>query len=493
MKRCEYRRSAPDVELVTEQPTTAPIRILAVDDDPSLLDLTATFLERERDQFDVITRTRADKALSELRSGEIEVDAIVSDYDMPTRNGLEFLEGVREHYPEIPFILFTGKGSEEIASKAISAGVTDYLQKETGASQYSVLANRLANVVEKDRTRQQLRESEQKFSKLVENSSDFISIVSTEGRFEYVSPSCEHIIGHTQQEMIGESVFTYVHPDDRQEVMETFFEAVEDPDMNPVIEFRLHSSERDGIVLESRGTNLLADDVVSGFVVNTRDITDLKKREKDLEGRNEQLERVKRLIVHDIQNPLNVALGSIELYRETDEETHIGKVEKALHRIDTLINQTNVLADQPGEIEKTDTVSLEEIVRATWDVVETRGTTLHIEDSKRFVANAERVKQLLENLLSNAIQHGGEEIICSVGTTENGIYVQDTGPGIPEEDRELVFESGYTTGENNMGLGLTIVERIVDGHGWEITVANGPEGGTRFEIDGIEFRPSVYE
>lgn len=493
MKHDESRRSTPDVELVTEQPTTAPVRILAVDDDPSLLDVTATFLERERDRFDVVTRTRADEALSDLISGDIEVDAIVSDYDMPARNGLEFLEGVREHYPDIPFILFTGKGSEEIASKAISAGVTDYLQKETGASQYSVLANRLVNIVEKDRTRQKLEESERKFSKLVENSSDFISIVSTEGRFEYVSPSCEHIIGCSQAEMIGDSVFKYVHPDDRQKVMETFFEAVEDPEMNPVIQFRLHSPERDSVILESRGTNLLADDVVSGFVVNTRDITDLKTREQDLERRNEQLERIKSLITHDIQNPLTVALGSIDLYRETDEESHIEKVEKALHRIDTLVNQTNVLADQPGEIEKTDTVSLEDVLWSTWDVVETPGGTLHIEDSKRIEANADRLKQLFENLISNAVQHGGEDITCFVGTTESGIYFEDDGAGIPTADRELVFESGYTTGSNNMGLGLTIVEQIVNGHGWEITVDDGPDGGTRFEITGVTFRPTVYE
>jgi PAS domain S-box-containing protein len=484
-------RSDSDIELVTDQPATEPVTILAVDDDSSLLDVTATFLERERDLFEVVTRTRADEAVSELTAGGIGVDAIVSDYDMPAMDGLEFLEAVREEYPDIPFILFTGKGSEEIASRAISAGVTDYLQKETGSSQYSVLANRLLHAVEKYRTRRQLERSERKFSKLVENSSDFISIVSAEGRFEYVSP-CEHIIGYPQEELIGDSVFNYVHPDDRKEVMETFFEAVEDPEMDPVVEFRLNGVDEE-IIIESRGTNLLEDDIVSGFVVNTRDITALKERERDLERRNEQLETVKELITNDVRNPLTVALSSIDLYRETGEESHIETVERSLRRIDTLIDQTNVLADQPGRIEGTDTVSLGEVVRSVWEVLETEDATLRVEDSKRIEADADRLKQLFENLLDNAVEHGGESVTCTTGTLEEGIYFEDDGAGIPEADRELVFDCGYTTEPDNTGLGLTIAERIATGHGWEIVATEGTDGGARFEITGVTFRPTVYE
>lgn len=478
---------------VTDQPTVKEITVLAVDDDSSLLDLTKTFLERESDSFDVITDTRADKAVSKLVEGEIAVDAIVSDYDMPAMSGIDFLESIREEFPDLPFILFTGKGSEEIASDAISAGVTDYLQKGTGSSQYSVLSNRLLNVVEKYRANQQLERSERKFSKLVENSSDQISIVSEEGRFEYVSPSSEHILGYSQDEMVGDSVFNFVHPDDRQEVMEEFFEAIENPGMNPNVEFELNHPETDGIIIESRGTNLLEDDVVSGFVVNSRNITDLKKREEDLKHRNEQLENIKSLLSRDIRNPLNIALGSIELYYESEERTHIEKVEKALNRIETLIEQTNHLADQQIRIEKTDTVSLKDIVWSAWEMVETRNSTLQIGGSKQIEADADSVRQLFENLIKNAVEHGGREITCSVGTTETGFYFEDDGDGIPEEDYELVFESGYTTGDNSMGLGLTIVEQIVAKHGWEIDAVDGSDSGARFDITGVTFQPAVYE
>ncbi|MFB6359983.1 MAG: response regulator [Halobacteriales archaeon] len=114
------------------------IHVLLVDDDPELVDLTAEFLEHESDQFVTETASSAEAVVDEL--SEFSIDCIVSDYDMPTLDGLEFLQRVRENYPNLPFILFTGKGSEEVASEAITKGVTDYLQKRRGSGQYKVLA-----------------------------------------------------------------------------------------------------------------------------------------------------------------------------------------------------------------------------------------------------------------------------------------------------------------------------------------------------------------
>jgi|AntRauTorcE11898_2_1112593.scaffolds.fasta_scaffold04754_2 PAS domain S-box-containing protein len=128
---------------------TDSIRVLHVDDEPGFAEMTATFLEREAGRLEIETEPCADEGHARLVDGEF--DCVISDYDMPGRNGLEFLELVREEHPDLPFILYTGKGSEEVASDAISAGATDYLQKQSDNSQYTVLANRITNAVEQYR------------------------------------------------------------------------------------------------------------------------------------------------------------------------------------------------------------------------------------------------------------------------------------------------------------------------------------------------------
>lgn len=129
------------------------IRVLHTDDDEELADIAATLLEAENDRFSVDIAHNAQTGLE--RCETTEYDCIVSDYEMDGMNGVNFLEQVRERDREIPFILFTGKGSEEIASHAISAGVTDYLQKETGTEQFELLANRVNNAVSQYRAERQ--------------------------------------------------------------------------------------------------------------------------------------------------------------------------------------------------------------------------------------------------------------------------------------------------------------------------------------------------
>jgi PAS domain S-box-containing protein len=173
-----------------------PITVLHVDDEPDFAELVGTFLERSHDDIDVVTATDAGEGLDVLSA--TVVDCIVSDYDMPGRNGLEFLEVVREQYPRIPFVLFTGKGNEEIASDAISAGVTEYLQKGGGTDQYTVLANRIERAVEEYRAKSALKESERMFSTLVSNlpGMAYRCRNAPDWPMEFVSEGCRELTGY---------------------------------------------------------------------------------------------------------------------------------------------------------------------------------------------------------------------------------------------------------------------------------------------------------
>ena len=127
--------------------TTTTTTVLHVDDDPQFRDLASTYLERTDAALSVLSESSPTDALERLQ--QRAVDCIVSDYEMGETDGLEFLETVREEFSALPFVLFTGKGSEQIASRAVNAGADAYYQKRSGTSQYAVLVRHINTLVEK--------------------------------------------------------------------------------------------------------------------------------------------------------------------------------------------------------------------------------------------------------------------------------------------------------------------------------------------------------
>ncbi|UWG46684.1 Signal transduction histidine kinase [Halanaeroarchaeum sp. HSR-CO] len=168
-----------------------------MDDDPRLSELTGTHLERIDTRFSVTTETNPDRALERLSTTDF--DAVLTDYDMPEMNGIAVTEAIRERWPVLPVVLFTGKGSEEVASDAFAAGVTDYLQKGVGTDQYQVLANRLANAIDAAAAQRQRR----RYERAMEASGHAILVTDRDGTIEYVNPAFEEITGYAADEAIG--------------------------------------------------------------------------------------------------------------------------------------------------------------------------------------------------------------------------------------------------------------------------------------------------
>ncbi|MFC7116617.1 PAS domain S-box protein [Natronoarchaeum sp. GCM10025703] len=708
------------------------IQILHVDDDPSITDLTGTFLEREDDRFAVQTATSADEGLENIN--DRPPDCVVSDYNMPGTDGIEFLQAVREEYPDLPFILFTGEGSETVASDAIAAGVTDYLQKGSGTERYELLANRIRNAVRArgeaeraDRQEQLMRLTEfagdtggfefdresntilltagtrriigrpdtsksllrkrsncsarttaRAFSKhstepsetgeelhdrwrlqqddgnerlldititpVVENGEvtklrgsgnditdrkererelaaerrfieqaldtldDLFYVLDTDGSLRRWNNQVPETTGYADSELADMQAIELFPKDDRPTIADAIQTAVSgepvtveanlltadgerlpyeftgaqliDADGNttgivgigrnltgnknreyralaeeyealletsgdavfmldvdttgedPAFEFArlspgyetqtgisteevrgktpqaVFGSER-GAELEANYTRCveqrapisyreelniaedariwetsLAPVIIDGDVIRivgiARNVTDQVEREREIQTQNERLEEFTSVVSHDLRNPLSVAEGRLELIRDVCESDHIDDVAQALGRMDTLIEDMLTLAQEAEQIDETEVIGLANIVKSSWQTANTEQAVLEIETSQSVEGDRNRLQQLFENLYRNAVEHGGDGVTVSVGSMDDGFYVADTGPGIPESEREEVFEAGYSTNEDGTGFGLRIVEQIADAHGWEITVTESKGGGARF-------------
>jgi signal transduction histidine kinase len=133
--------------------------------------------------------------------------------------------------------------------------------------------------------------------------------------------------------------------------------------------------------------------------------------------------------------------------------------------------------------------------REAWATVETREMTLELSGDQRIEAEPDRLRQLFENLFRNAAEHAGPDVTITVGPVEpfhtstraahgggSGFYVEDTGPGIPEGERDDVLDFGVSSAPGGTGFGLAIVSQIADAHGWETTVTESASGGARFEF-----------
>jgi signal transduction histidine kinase len=177
-------------------------------------------------------------------------------------------------------------------------------------------------------------------------------------------------------------------------------------------------------------------------------------------------------------------MGNLDIVRNRYDDDRLGDIEAAHDRMATLIDDLRTLARQGEVVTDPEAISLANAVEAAWTGVSTDQPTLEVETEQTIQADIGRVQQLLENLLRNAVTHGGEDVTITVGELPDGFYVEDDGPGIPPDQRGRVFETGYTTGDGT-GFGLSIVARIAEAHDWEATITDGTEGGARIEFRGV--------
>jgi|GEM_PF-860353 len=324
------------------------------------------------------------------------------------------------------------------------------------------------------------RELETRVSEILGRVTDAFYALDDEFRFTHVNERAEELLQASEAELLGESLWEqYPEAAEIDEVWNAFHAAMEtqvpqsyETYFEP-LEFRVEAT-----VYPSE----------SGVSVYFRDVTDQRAYEREIEEKNDRLEEFARAVSHDLRNPLNVARGRLALAEEFESE-NLETAKDALDRMERIIEDMLWLVREGKVIGSTAPVELSGAVGSSWAMVEGKRESDDVvlqDELGEIEADDDRLCQLLENLFRNSVEHSDEAVTVRVGALDSGFYVEDTGRGIPEDDREKVFEVGYTTSSDGTGFGLSIVNQIADAHGWEVTITEGTTGGARFEITGVE-------
>ncbi|GAB3692312.1 sensor histidine kinase [Halorubrum pallidum] len=208
------------------------------------------------------------------------------------------------------------------------------------------------------------------------------------------------------------------------------------------------------------------------------------ERRLELRRRTEQLEQFSSVVSHDLRNPLNVLSGYLDMVDDDIPSSAHGPIDRAITRMETLVDNLLMLAKRGEAIGDTEPIAVCQVAEDAWKSIRAPHATLTIVDEIGGVqADPLRLRQLFENLFRNAVDHAGPVVDITIGPRDEadgvGMYVADDGPGVPDDVADSLFVSGVSTADSS-GIGLAIVDRIADAHGWNVGVYN--DGGAVFDI-----------
>ncbi len=456
------------------------------------------------DEKQVITRSnKMAETLFNLPEGE-----------MIGRHCWEIVHNTLEPIPECPVL--RAKKTKKRESMEIRMGeacfevTVDPVFEKDGAFKQAV--HIIADITERKKKEEQIRRREEEYRLLVENQTDLVVKIDTDGRFEFVSPSYCAMFGKTQEELIGEPFMPMVHPDDRQtteQVMKNLFE----PPYTAYIEQRAMTAEGWKWLAWVDTAVLDANNEVKAVIGVGRDINDLKAMQKELRHAH-KLESVGVLaggIAHDFNNILSIILGNSELALDEEitplTEESLEEIKAASLRAKGIIKQLlsfSRKADQeiqPLDIRPIVKESVK-LIRASLPSNISIQNRIH-EFQKAVLADATQIHQVIINLCSNAadaMPAGGrleievEQVSFDSLPPERGIdlspgdylalRIRDNGSGIAPEIKEKIFDPYFTTKEvgKGSGMGLSVVIGIVKSHNGAIFADSEPGQGSCFTV-----------
>ncbi|MGE0826491.1 MAG: putative bifunctional diguanylate cyclase/phosphodiesterase [Candidatus Binatia bacterium] len=245
-----------------------PLRVLVVEDsaDDAILLMRALRDGGYEPTWEQVETAEAMTAALQKQTWDI----VLSDYVLPQFGALDALQILRDHQLDFPFFVVSGHISEETAAAAMKAGARDYLMKDNLTRLIPAIARELQDAQD----RQVQRKSKEHFQALVENAFDLMIVLTADGIIQYVSRSCEWMLGYESEKLIGSSFFTYVHPEDEAAVQEPLHHILRQPGISSAMKFRFRSAKDEWRILEASSALLPEGGPPPQAILNARDVTE---------------------------------------------------------------------------------------------------------------------------------------------------------------------------------------------------------------------------
>lgn len=408
--------------------------------------------------------------------------------------------------------------------------VVDRVETPEGDIRIAAIGRDISTRKEREET---LARTNRQLQTILETTTALVFVKDSDGRYQRINErfrevfvdGATDVVGKTDAELFPDDVAEQIRADDR-EVLDAG-ESIER-------EEELPTAEGDRTFLALKSPIYDDEENVTGICGVATDITERAEYKAHVERQKERLDEFASIVSHDLRNPLDVAMGRIRLAKADPSEEHLSVIEQSLGRMQELIDDLLTLARQGETVTEIRPVAIESAVEQAWRSVQTGETTLETELEGSIMADPTRLQQLFENLIRNSVEHsstssrpgsndsvehgsptttadpqaedvrsaangqtqsgrpqsgtGGTDLTVTIGPLNDdpGFYFADDGIGIPEDEREAVFRSGYSTTEDGTGFGLSIVREIAEAHGWTVTAAEGERGGARFEFRGVD-------
>jgi len=258
-------------------PQTRPLRVLILEDRPT--DAELLVLEVRHAGYNMDWQ-RVDNRVDYSAALKTAPEVILADYNLPQFTAMEALHILQEQNLDIPFIVVTGTVSEEAAVECMKQGAADYLLKD----RLNRLGQAIERALDQKRLRDEKRATEEYYLSLVQNLSDIITVHTADNITTYESPSTSKILGYAPGFFIGKTPFDFIHPEDQARIKAVLESVLAQPGREARNEYRLKHANGEYVYIESVAINLLNNPSVNGLVITSRDITERKRAQAELQA-----------------------------------------------------------------------------------------------------------------------------------------------------------------------------------------------------------------